>query len=114
MKNRILACWVAAALLCVSCGTITTRSRGFHQRLPRDACMARVFSGTMWDLHVMDPSTAIGSPEDGEPVEGVDPGFAWIRLFDLPLSLIADTIMLPFSIFEQAYSGSYCEKQARR
>ena len=69
----------------------------------------RIYSGVLWDLHVMDPSTAIGQPDDDRE----EPYFNLLYAFDLPFSLIADTLMLPFTIYEQAVYGSHCSGTKR-
>jgi len=105
MKRHLL---VLAALLITlllhGCGTITTRASEFDKMLPKDHNLVRVYSGVLWDLNVMDPSTSIGQPPDEDPEE---PYFNVLYVFDLPFSLIADTLMLPFSIYEQTVYGSY-------
>ncbi len=108
MKKRqpaYLACFlILAAVLLGSCGTIATRSEEFDRRLPKDRSLVRVYSGVLWDLNVMDPSTGIGQPPDEDPEE---PYFNVLYIFDVPFSFIADTLMLPFTIYEQTVHGSY-------
>lgn len=85
----------AAALLAASCGTITTLDVdrwGPGPRavfLDRDACVPRIYSGTMLNARSM-------------PVE------PFVTIVDLPLSLVADTIVLPYTIFVQIEHGNYC------
>ncbi len=69
-----------------------------------DHNLVRVYSGVLWDLNVMDPSTSIGQPPDEDPEK---PYFNVLYVFDLPFSILADTLMLPFSIYEQTVYGSY-------
>lgn len=103
-----LACRLVALLAVMlpptGCGTITTRSSGFDKMLPENETLVRVYSGVLWDLNVMDPSTSIGHPPDEDPE---DPYFNVLYIFDLPFSLVTDTLMLPFSIYEQVAYGSY-------
>ncbi|MHC4077109.1 MAG: YceK/YidQ family lipoprotein [Planctomycetota bacterium] len=112
MKKHQLACFacVLVALLLQGCGTITTRADGFDQMLPKDHSLVRVYSGVLWDLNVMDPSTAIGQNPDEDPEE---PYFNVLYIFDVPFSLVADTLMLPFSIYEQTVHGSYRRRGPR-
>jgi uncharacterized protein YceK len=98
-----LACLLTTLLLC-GCGTITTRSGEFDEMLPEDHNLVRVYSGVLWDLNVMDPSTLIGQPPGEDPEEAY---FNVLYVFDLPFSILADTLMLPFSIYEQTVYGSY-------
>lgn len=98
-----IACLLATLLLC-GCGSFTTWSDDFGEKLPENHYLVRVYSGVLWDLNVMDPSTSIGQPPNEDPE---DPYFNVLYVFDLPFSLIADTFALPWSIYNQTVYGSY-------
>ena len=113
MKKRqpVLACFlIVAALLLGSCGSFTTWSDGFDRRLPRDHNLVRVYSGVLWDLNVMDPSTGVGQPPDEDPER---PYFNVLYIFDVPFSFIADTLALPWSIYKQTVHGSYRRRETQ-
>jgi uncharacterized protein YceK len=93
-----------AALLFGGCGSFTTWSADFDQMLPKDRGLVRIYSGVLWDLNVMDPSTGIGQPPDEDPET---PYFNVLMIFDVPFSLFFDTVVLPWSIYQQAVYGSY-------
>ena len=103
---------LAVSLVCLlmtfllpSCGTFTTWDSQFEKdQLHGESCMPRVYSGFIWDLNVMDPSTGVGQPDD----EREEPYFNLLYVFDLPFSLVADTLMLPFSVYDQVMYGSFC------
>jgi uncharacterized protein YceK len=103
-RHTLASAGLLITLLLCGCGTITTRSSDFDKQLPKDHNLVRVYSGVLWDLNVMDPSTSIGQPPGEDPEQ---PYFNVLYVFDLPFSLVADTLMLPFSIYEQTVYGSY-------
>ncbi len=86
------------------CGSFITWADGFEEKLPENHNLVRVYSGVLWDLNVMDPSTAIGQPPDEDPEQ---PYFNVLYVFDLPFSFLADTLALPWSIYDQTVYGSY-------
>jgi uncharacterized protein YceK len=77
------------------CGTVITRTVGPNWA-PPDPPLSRVYSGVLFDLK------CFWRPEAYE-TENIS-GFC---VFDLPLSLVADTVILPLTIYEQVKYGSY-------
>ena len=103
-KHPLALAGLLIALLLPGCGSFITWSDDFEEKLPENEYLVRVYSGVLWDLNVMDPSTSIGQPPDEDPEE---PYFNVLYIFDVPFSLIADTFALPWSIYYQTVYGSY-------
>jgi uncharacterized protein YceK len=77
------------------CGTVITRAVGPNWA-PPDPPLPRVYSGVLFDL------TCLWRPE--AYATDTIAGFCF---FDLPLSLVADTVILPLTLYEQIKYGSY-------
>jgi uncharacterized protein YceK len=88
-----LAVWVIIS--CTGCGTIITRFVSPNWS-PPDPTLPRIYSGTLFDFR------CFLRPEMHE-TQGIG-GFC---LVDVPFSLIADTVILPLTIYEQVKYGSY-------
>ncbi len=91
----ISALVVCGTLFCSSCGTIITRTVGPNWT-PPEPTLPRIYSGTIFDC------TCFLHPEMHD-THGIG-GFC---LIDVPFSIIADTVMLPLTIYEQVKYGSY-------
>jgi len=84
------------ALTVTGCGTIASRIVGPHWEEYRDPPLPRIYSGAILDFR------GFWHPDH--------PGTNNVELFclvDLPLSLVADTIILPLTIYEQNKYGDY-------
>jgi len=82
-----------------SCATIGTRPEmfggDFSVNCSKVSWYPRVYSGARSDiLFITDPSAAHARA-------------SIYMIFDLPFSLVADTLILPFTIYEQIQYGSY-------
>ncbi len=96
-KPKSLLPLLAVCLLITSasCSTIITRLAGPNWK-PPDKPLPQVYSGTLFDLRcVFTPSM--------HDTEGLGP----LCFIDVPFSLIADTVILPLTIFDQIKYGSY-------
>ncbi len=96
-QNSKLLHLTLAVLLTVSasCSTIVTKFTGPNWK-PPDEPLPQIYSGTLFDFRCMFQSEKYDT-------EGLGP-FCFI---DIPFSLIADTVVLPFSIYGQIKYGSY-------
>ena len=97
-EHRFLAIVAFVTLSCTGCGTIMTRyvSPNWTPPEPR---LSRIYSGTVFDFR------CFFHPEMHD-TEGIG-GFC---LVDVPFSIIADTVILPLTIYEQIKYGSYSTK----
>ena len=68
-KHPLALAGLLIALLLPGCGSFITWSDDFEEKLPENQYLVRVYSGVLWDLNVMDPSTSIGQPPDEDPEE---------------------------------------------
>ncbi len=96
-RRKYLVLGLAACLsfFCTSCGTILTRYVGPNWTPPEPA-LPRIYSGTTFDFRCfMHP--------DMHDTHGIG-GFC---LVDVPFSILADTVILPLTIYEQVKYGSY-------
>ncbi len=94
-RSRVLGLVVCATIFCSGCGTIITRSVGPNWTPPEQA-LPRIFSGTLFDF------ACFLHPEMHD-TQGIG-GFC---LVDVPFSIVADTVILPLTIYEQVRYGSY-------
>jgi uncharacterized protein YceK len=83
------------AVFASGCGTAITRAVGPNWA-PPDPPLPRVYSGVLFDFN------CFLRPEAYE-TENIE-AFCFL---DLPLSLVADTVILPLTIYEQVKHGSY-------
>ncbi len=82
-------------LTCFGCGTIITRyvSPNWTPPAPK---LSRIYSGTQFDFRCfLSPAM--------HDTQGIG-GFCFV---DVPFSIIADTVILPLTIYEQVKYGSY-------
>ncbi len=86
---------VCVTLACAGCGTLITRFVAPNWS-PPDPKLSRIYSGTQFDFR------CFLRPEMHE-TQGIG-GFC---LVDVPFSIIADTVILPLTIYEQLKYGSY-------
>lgn len=91
------------AVYLTGCGTVTTvvqsdMSIGLDLKKSKTSCVEipRVYSGAAYDFCKVDSMP-----------ETIGPLF-WLEfyVFDLPISIIADTIVLPFTGYQQATKGN--------
>jgi uncharacterized protein YceK len=100
---------VAIILLLHGCSTIATVGAGGSGAPNRFQCdvgyrIPRVYSGVANDARFI----GIGHKTGGSAEGGVG-----IAILDLPFSLIADTLVLPYTIFAQAAWGDLCKGSAQ-
>lgn len=82
------------ALLASGCGTVGTVF--FPERLaPETPCLPRVWSGVAVDLALLRS-------------DAVETG---IVVWDLPFSLVADTLLLPYTLIAQLRLGHLCPRE---
>ncbi len=86
---------VCVTVSCAGCGTLITRFVGPNWS-PPDPKLSRIYSGIQFDFR------CFLRPEMHE-TQGIG-GFC---LIDVPFSIIADTVILPLTIYEQIKYGSY-------
>lgn len=86
---------VCAMISCAGCSTIITRLTGPGWQSP-DPPLPRIYSGTVFDFR------CFLRPEMHDTQ-----GLGGFCLVDVPFSLIADTVILPLSIYDQIKYGSY-------
>jgi uncharacterized protein YceK len=91
---------VAAVLLLSGCGTLMTQTPAFARQFKKVKCgddaphyLPRMYSGTALDVWsvIANPPGQIG---------------VWLA-FDVPVSLVGDTLLLPYTTIRQIGSGSY-------
>jgi len=99
MGQWFLVLVVFVMLSCLGCGTITTRYVGPNWS-PPEPPLPRIYSGTVFDF------SCFLHPEMHD-TQGIG-GFC---LIDVPFSIIADTVILPLTIYEQIKYGSYSESK---
>ena len=80
---------------CLACSTIITGLTGPNWR-PPDPPMSRIYSGTVFDFQCL-----------FKPALRDTQGLGVLCLVDVPFSLVADTVALPFSIYGQIRYGDY-------
>ena len=95
MEHWYLALVAFVTLSCVGCGTIITRYVGPNWS-PPEPKLSRIYSGTVFDFR------CFLYPKMHE-TQGIE-GFC---LVDVPFSIIADTVILPLTVYEQIKYGSY-------
>ncbi len=86
---------VCVMVSCAGCGTLITRFVSPNWS-PPDPKLSRIYSGTQFDFR------CFLRPEMHQ-TQGIG-GFC---LVDVPFSIIADTVILPLTIYEQLKYGSY-------
>lgn len=86
---------VCVLISCTGCSTIITRLTGPGWQ-PPDPPLPRIYSGTIFDFR------CFLRPEMHDTQ-----GLGGFCLIDVPFSLIADTVILPFTIYDQIKYGSY-------
>ncbi len=90
---HLLVVFVLIASL--GCSTIITRLTGPSWR-PPDKPLPQIYSGTLFNFRCMFQSEKYDTQ-----------GLGGFCLIDVPFSLIADTIILPLTIYDQIKYGSY-------
>ncbi len=95
IKYRIRVLAICTLILCAGCGTIVTRLAGPDWK-PPDHPLPRIYSGTLFDIRCL-----------LQPGMYNTQGLGGLCLVDVPFSLIADTVILPFTIYDQIKYGSY-------
>jgi uncharacterized protein YceK len=79
----------------LGCGTLITRYVSPNWTPPAPS-LARIYSGTMFDFRCF-----------LRPEMHATQGIGGFCLADVPFSIVADTVILPFTIYEQIRYGSY-------
>ncbi len=85
---------LATALALTGCGTLVTQTRNFNKGMcdtPDVWPIPRVYSGTVLDIWAVAQGGEMG-------------GYLF---WDIPFSLIADTVILPYTAFRQIRDGSH-------
>ena len=96
MKTRAGVFLSAVIVLsCIGCGTLITRYVSPNWTPPAPA-LPRIYSGTLFDLRCF-----------FRPAMHETQGIGGFCLVDLPFSIVADTVILPLTIYEQVKYGSY-------
>jgi uncharacterized protein YceK len=93
-KNCLI---LAIVLLLQGCSSVLTVTNGDKIRCDPDSTITRIYSGTSNDIRFL-----AGNYQD----KGV-------AFFDLPFSLAADTIFLPYTVVTQAAYGNLCDKNTK-
>jgi uncharacterized protein YceK len=88
----LAACMVIS---CAACSTIITRLTGPDWR-PPDHPLPRIYSGTLFDFRCLFRSEMYDTQ-----------GLGGFCLIDVPFSLVVDTVILPYTIYDQIKYGSY-------
>ncbi len=95
-RKILLSLRMSALVLFVlpGCATIYTQNYSKNDNDVCETCMdvSRIYSGTAYDLCYI----ASGSP------------MMLYNVIDLPFSFVADTILLPFTVYQQHDRGSIC------
>ncbi len=104
MLKRLISFYLVLAVCvmlgCAGCGTLMTRFVAPNWS-PPDPKLSRIYSGTQFDFRCfLKPSM--------HETQGIG-GFC---LVDVPFSIIADTVILPLTIYEQIKYGSYASGKA--
>jgi len=86
---------ICVMIFCTGCGTIITRFVSPNWG-PPDPTLPRIYSGTVFDFRCL-------LRTEMHETQGIG-GFC---LVDVPFSIIADTVILPLTIYEQLQYGSY-------
>ncbi len=86
-------------LACTGCGTIITRFVSPNWS-PPDPKLSRIYSGTQFDFRCF-----------LKPTMHETQGIGGFCLVDVPFSIIADTVILPLTIYEQIKYGSYATEK---
>jgi uncharacterized protein YceK len=92
------------ALLC-GCGTFLTQLPYAKEEMEKDknttsaklSCFPQIYSGTVFDVIAV--KETFGNPTDN---------IGALLFLDIPFSLIADTVVLPITIYEQIRYGNIC------
>ncbi len=98
-KNWHRALAACLLLACMGCSTIITRLTGPDWR-PPDPPLPRIYSGTLFNFQCL-----------FKPAMRDTQGLGVLCLVDVPFSLVADTVMLPFSIYGQIRYGDYASEK---
>jgi uncharacterized protein YceK len=96
----------ALILLLCSCGTIKSLNTdkneiAIHDSRVKTHCteISRIYSGVQYDLCLLDSET-----KDGPPQLRLDP--LWLTSVDILFSSAADTILLPYTLYQQSEHGN--------
>jgi uncharacterized protein YceK len=81
---------------CAGCGTLVARYAAPHWRPPEQPSMPRIYGGTLFDLRCF-----------FRPEMYRTRGLGGFCLIDAPFSVLADTLILPLTVYEQVRYGSY-------
>jgi uncharacterized protein YceK len=73
------------------CGTLATLQDDFG--VPSGGRIPRVYSGTVFDVGAFSRGLYAGF------VEGSEAGIMTLIVFDLPFSIVADTVVLPYTLY---------------
>jgi len=102
-RTRVLLVTLAVSTLC-GCGTIGTRMFDDPEK-SGDYHGSKIYSGIRGDIQAVGDML---SPDYNKEGRGLWPLF----LLDLPFSFIADTLLLPITIYEELSKGSEQKKEA--
>lgn len=108
------AALLIAIVLLYGCATVATQTSLMDKRYikesspPRNAeTHSNIYSGVVTDFNLL-KNTALSDTNDGGGGYGQGLVFVGVYvLIDLPLSLVADTILLPYTIYKQNKRGDY-------
>lgn len=98
LKTTVKYFSLPALIFLSGCSTVATISGGFNPEkfhCDPDYSIPRIYSGTANDIRFLRGNYT-------------DKGFIF---WDLPFSLVADTAVLPYTIFTQTKYGNLCSKQ---
>ena len=95
IERFFLAFVVAVTLSSTGCGTIITRYAGPNWT-PPEPPLPRIYSGTVFDFRCL----LYPKMHDTQGIGG-------FCLVDVPFSILADTVILPLTVYEQVKYGSY-------
>lgn len=108
--NRLLI--LACLTMTTGCGSFMTLLPGSENRLQRIGfsertyckSIPRVYSGVSYDVCTVfiGPPAPIGTERDAERAKRFFPGY----MMDIALSLVVDTLVLPYTIYRQYKDGN--------
>lgn len=85
------------ALYCSACSTTFTQlSKGYegNKSCPDDFTIPNVFSGTVFNAHCLTADN-----------------LGFLCFVDLPLSIVADTLIVPYTVYKQTRYGHWYSKE---